>query len=301
MNPKISVVICTHNPDRTRLRRCLQGLEKQTLCRSEWELILVDNNSDIDVRTSLSDQNNLDIKILQEPKQGLTHARIKGIRASQAPLLVFVDDDNILATTYLKKVLEIADKKKIWGVWSGSAHGKYSILPNPFWRKFERYLCVRKIKKEQESKSLFDWEAMPHGAGMVVRRKVARLYARFCGKNPLRRSMDRTGSHLISGGDNDIALCGYQAGFQYAVTPKLSLVHLIPKERIQPGYFLRIIRGSAYSNHLLTEIHTGRKSQVPLVRQVLGLCKRFKFSEPREALVEVYRIWGNLQYVCKSR
>jgi glycosyltransferase involved in cell wall biosynthesis len=298
---QISVVICTHNPDVKRLYLCLQGLKDQTLNKSRWELILIDNNSTQSVRRLISNWFGLKMRIIKETKLGLTLARLRGIKASRGNLIIFVDDDNILEKTYLKKAIEIAKGKKRWGVWSGSARGKYFILPNPFWRKLERYLCVREIKKEQESKTLFDWEAMPHGAGMVVRRKVARLYARFCEKNPLRRNMDRTGSHLISGGDNDIALCGYKAGFQYAVTPKMSLLHLIPKERIQPGYFLRIIRGSAYSNHLLTEIHTGRKSQVPLVRQVLGLCKRFNFSEPREALIEAYRIWGNLQYVCKSR
>lgn len=297
---QISVVICTHNPDKKRLNLCLQGLRDQTLIKKRWELILIDNNSTQSVSRLISNRLGLKMRIIKETKTGLTLARLRGIRASRGGLIIFVDDDNILEKTYLTKAFQISKTKKKWGVWSGSAIGRYQSPPDPFWKKFERFLCIRKINKEQESKFLFDWEAMPHGAGMVVRRKVAMLYARLCKKNPIRRGMDRTGSHLISGGDNDIALCGYGAGFQYGVTPKLSLLHLIPKERVQPKYFLRIIRGSAYSNHLLTEIHTGQKSHVPLVRQVLGLCKKFNFSEPRETLVEAYRIWGNMQYAFKS-
>jgi len=298
---KISVIICSQNPREQYLNHVLLALMSQTLPQKEWEIILIDNASKKPLKNRFDLSWHSNARIIREEKPGLTQARICGIQKAKGYVLLFVDDDNILNTTYLKQVLNISRYHKNWGVWSGSAIAKYTQIPKPFWKKYERYICVRKINTEMESRSLFDWEAMPHGAGMAVRRGVAKQYARLCKKNRVRRSMDRTGSQLISGGDNDIALCAYQAGLKYGVTPKLSLLHLIPKERVRPFYFLKIIRGSAYSNHLLAEIHSGKKSRVLIFRQLFGLVKRINLFEPRETLVEAFRVWGNLQYAFQNR
>ena len=42
---KISAIICTHNPRPHYLRRVLEALERQTLAKAEWELLLIDNAS----------------------------------------------------------------------------------------------------------------------------------------------------------------------------------------------------------------------------------------------------------------
>ncbi len=42
---KISAIICTHNPRPHYLRRVLEALNRQTLDKGEWELLLVDNAS----------------------------------------------------------------------------------------------------------------------------------------------------------------------------------------------------------------------------------------------------------------
>jgi glycosyltransferase involved in cell wall biosynthesis len=43
----ISAVICTHNPRRDYLERTLQALKSQTLPLPDWELVIVDNASEI--------------------------------------------------------------------------------------------------------------------------------------------------------------------------------------------------------------------------------------------------------------
>ena len=42
---ELSVIICSHNPRASYLRRVLEGLRQQTLPRESWELLLVDNAS----------------------------------------------------------------------------------------------------------------------------------------------------------------------------------------------------------------------------------------------------------------
>jgi len=75
MNPLISIVICTHNPKKDFIERVLRALEKQTLSKDLWELLLVDNASD----RLLSQEINLDwhpqARHIREEKLGLTSAR----------------------------------------------------------------------------------------------------------------------------------------------------------------------------------------------------------------------------------
>ena len=43
----VSVIICTHNPRPDAFRRVLDSLAAQTLPKAQWELLLVDNASDV--------------------------------------------------------------------------------------------------------------------------------------------------------------------------------------------------------------------------------------------------------------
>ena len=45
MDFELSVIIPTHNPRRGYLDQVLKALEKETLERSSWELVIVDNAS----------------------------------------------------------------------------------------------------------------------------------------------------------------------------------------------------------------------------------------------------------------
>ena len=45
MKLEVSVVVPTHNPRRDYLERVLEALAEQTLDRSRWEMVIVDNAS----------------------------------------------------------------------------------------------------------------------------------------------------------------------------------------------------------------------------------------------------------------
>src|SRR6266702_777295 len=44
---ELSVIICTHNPRQEYLRRVLDALRNQSLSKDHWELLLVDNASEM--------------------------------------------------------------------------------------------------------------------------------------------------------------------------------------------------------------------------------------------------------------
>ena len=100
MNSKLSVVICTYNPDKSIFEKCLASVAKAAEKYRPFEILIIDNNStngfadEENVKQFVAAQN---VKLIKELKQGLTLARLRGIEESSGNLLVFIDDDNIFS------------------------------------------------------------------------------------------------------------------------------------------------------------------------------------------------------------
>jgi glycosyltransferase involved in cell wall biosynthesis len=247
----ISVIMCTHNPRVPFIARALGALEAQTLPQNEWELILIDNASDerLDQRLDLSWHSKS--KIIREDELGLTPARLRGIRDSCGGVLVFVDDDNILAPDYLEKVKEVAEGQQHLGAWSGSVAPEFDAPPPEWTRRYWGNLVIREVTRDNWSNIHFFDETMPLGAGLCVRRMAANEYLRLHEEGQRTRMLDRAGKSLVSGGDNDLAACAIDVGLACGVISSLRLTHIIPSERLSEDYLLRLIEGVAYSSVIL--------------------------------------------------
>src|SRR5262249_1907597 len=113
----LSVIICTHNPRRDYFSRCLEGLRAERFPHSQWELVVVDNASDelLEGRVDLSWHPAA--RVVREETQGLTSARLRGIRESRGDFLIFVDDDNVLDPDFLEMAVRIARERPFLGSW----------------------------------------------------------------------------------------------------------------------------------------------------------------------------------------
>jgi glycosyltransferase involved in cell wall biosynthesis len=97
---KISVIVPTYNRVDCLLR-CLAALEKQTLDRSAFEIVVVDDGSTDDTRERLQPFiANGSIRYFHQSNSGPSRARNVGIRAARGELLLFIGDD-IIATPQL--------------------------------------------------------------------------------------------------------------------------------------------------------------------------------------------------------
>jgi glycosyltransferase involved in cell wall biosynthesis len=102
--PEISVVIptfCRAN----LLRRLITALERQTLERDRFEVVVVDNASTDDtpaVLRELMARSPLEIRSLVEPTRGPAATRNAGWRAARGDLIAFVDDDCVPEPEWLE-------------------------------------------------------------------------------------------------------------------------------------------------------------------------------------------------------
>lgn len=250
---EVNVLIPTHNPHADRLRRVLAGLRSQTLPSAQWSVIIVDNGSEraVDL-AALSEILPAKAQVLREPRRGLTCARRTALGAARGELVVFVDDDNVLAPDYLAHVVELFGRHPHLGAAGGKVAGEFESPPAPWVAEFFDLLALRDLGEREEiavtarpagaSRNTYP-DCAPIGAGMALRRDAAQAWLDALDTDSAARPSDRTGRELSSGGDNDIVFTVLRAGWSVGYFPQLRLTHLIPTSRLRPAYLARLNRG----------------------------------------------------------
>jgi glycosyltransferase involved in cell wall biosynthesis len=274
---KLSVVICTHNPNEAYLRRVLSSLEQQTLPREDWEFLLIDNASaePLSAKYDLSWQPHG--RHVVEAELGLTPARLRGIRESATGVIVFVDDDNVLAPDYLELAWKIGQDKPWLGAWGGSIKAEYEKDPGDWFKAYEMAIAVREVSREFWSNDQKVASYGPIGAGLIVRKHVAEAYAEKITSDPLRKGLGRKGGSLMGGEDLDLVLMACDLGLGKGVFPELKLLHLIAARRTDPAYLWRLVEGSAQSFALL-HLARGEKFYPPRELSFLSRCNQWRFK-----------------------
>jgi len=290
---ELSVVICTHNPRREYLRRTLEHLKRQSLPCHAWELVIVDNRSNEAVSQWCDISWHPQAKVVREEALGLTNARVCGIQSSLADTIVFVDDDNLLDAGYLSEATRIAREFPFLGAWGGQQKPIFDEPPSPKIREiYDELLAIRDVEKPVWTNIVGHIAATPHGAGMCMRRRVAEAYIRVLQHEPLRRSLDRSGKTLTGSGDHDMAFTACDIGLGVGLFPSLVLEHLMPPERLNEEYLLRLTEGAFFSAAILGYCRSGRLPTMPRMTPLRWLwlwlrCRRHSPQKWRKACATV--------------
>src|SRR4051812_12033852 len=247
----VSVVICTHNPRSDYFARVLNGLQNQTLPLEKWELLIVDNASQLPLASSWDISWHHNARHISERELGLTWARRRGIQEASADLIIFVDDDNVLDETYLAEAIKIQQEWPSLGVWgSGSIRGDFEVEPPESLRELLPWLALREVTAPRWANLACSDDVIPWGAGLCIRREVAIAYREFCDESSLQIT-GRQGASLLSADDREISFVCCSHGFGIGIFPELKLTHLIPQRRVSRDYFVRLVEGTYISTFLL--------------------------------------------------
>jgi glycosyltransferase involved in cell wall biosynthesis len=251
MTPEISVIISTHNPHRGRLQRAIQGLCTQDLPSDRWELIVVDNCSSPPlVRDDLGKECSANTALVREERLGLTFGRRAGICKSQGSILVFVDDDNVLAPDYLTCAVSIFRRLPRLGLGGGKSNPEWdSTAPKPWVKEYFANLALRDLGPEELIAEMSDPPSYPKcapiGAGMIARREAIESWINDCSGMDV--PTGRRGTEFTSGEDCDLVLFVLRDGWEVGYFAELALTHLIPSARLTREYLGRLNHGIARS------------------------------------------------------
>jgi glycosyltransferase involved in cell wall biosynthesis len=130
----ISVIIPAHNEEKN-IGSCLESLFLQEDV-PDWEAIVVDNASSD--RTVEMASGFPGVRIIKEPKKGVTLARNRGAAEARGDILFFLDADAIIPSDYLKRISEKFEKDKDLILISGPY--SYTIDSN-FYIKFALFFA----------------------------------------------------------------------------------------------------------------------------------------------------------------
>jgi glycosyltransferase involved in cell wall biosynthesis len=253
MNSSMTFVLCCHNSAR-RLPETLRHLAAQRAPKgSEWEVVLVDNGSTdgtAEVAQRIWGDGPAALRIVEEPRMGLSSARLAGIAAARYDALTLVDDDNWLAPDWLGVSLEALRAYPRAGAVGGSSIGVCET-PTPAW--FPAVATHYAVGRQADtSGDVTESRGYLWGAGLVLRRAawcelLAAGFEFFLD--------DRTGRRLRSGGDTEICNGLRLRGSRLIYESRLSFCHYLPAGRLRWRYSRRLLRSFGDASVVLTTYH----------------------------------------------
>jgi glycosyltransferase involved in cell wall biosynthesis len=259
----LSVIICTYNPNLIILNTVIDSLTNQTFPKNRWQLIIVDNKSDIPLAEMINLTWHPDHLILREEKIGLLNARITGIEHCKGNLIVFVDDDNQLDFNYLQKAVKFNMENPQVGSFGGRSLPVFK-KPPPDWffqtgislgcQDHGEMNIISEFKRNNfKIKEYPDYA--PIGTGMVITKKSILFYIADIQNHDERSKLGRSGKLLYSGEDNDMILTIIKYGFEIAYVPELVVYHIIPAKRLTLKYLSNMAYNSSISWIKLLNFH----------------------------------------------
>jgi len=212
---KASIIIPTYNRSDVILRS-LATWTKQNLPASDFEVIVVDNNSTDNSAALIQDfiKPFLNFHYLLEIKAGSTNARHAGARMAQSEILIFCDDDGLFNDGCVEAVLDVYSQRhevaavagKIEIQWDGKAQD---------W--IDPYLFMLG-KLDYGKEVVYGKDLFLNGGIFSIRREV---FNKLGGFNP-----DLIGNYLVGDGDTGLVIKLHKAGNLIGWTPFAEMKHL---------------------------------------------------------------------------
>jgi glycosyltransferase involved in cell wall biosynthesis len=229
---RVSVVICTFN--RAGLLPRLIDRVATQLRGHDGEIVVV-NNASTDATRAVLDTaaaRHSELKVVEETRPGLSHARNAGVRASTGDVLIFLDDDALPAPRWLAEHLAPYDNADAR---LGAVGGRIELLfepnPRPRWLSHRFDTMLGRYDLGEERRPYDDGLATPPGGNMSFRRAALDDVGEFD------VSLGRVRNTLSSGEEFELAHRLYAAGWSAIYNPAALALHLVPPERLRSRYF----------------------------------------------------------------
>ena len=257
----VDVVICTYN-NAAGLDRTLQALGRSRPADGRWGVLVVDNNSTDETQHVVQRHRRSgalpSLLCAEEPRQGLTWARLRGVTDTTAPWIAFVDDDCTVDEAWVERTVAFARDHPQAGGFGGRVILDHELEIAPVLRSYGWAFAEQDLGDQVRAVDCLV------GAGMVVNRTALEE----CGWVDEPLLSDRVGQKLVSGGDVELALRVASTGRPLWYIPEAQIRHEIPARRTGRDYLVRIITGLGISHSLAFALTWGGLRRTWLVAAV---------------------------------
>lgn len=237
----MDIIICTYNNAKL-LDRVLTQLSLQKVSYNyKWTVTVVDNNCTDETATIVDKHINSklihNLRRIVETKQGLTYARLCGIKNTTSEWVSFVDDDCLLSEDWVDNAIKFAASHPNCGAFGGKVILDWETSPSPMLIK--KSMNFAACDRGDNPKQLYRSNFHISGAGLVICRSALEKSG-WLDKQFL---VGRAGTKLTAGDDSEIVLRILNAGYELWYTPNCVLHHFIPAKRISETYLADLLYG----------------------------------------------------------
>lgn len=232
----LTAIICTYNRAKY-IGNLLYSLAANDLPKSEYEILLVDNNCTDDTRAVCeafaAAHPLVRFRYVVEREQGLSAARNKGIREAEGDIIVYVDDDALVEKDYLRIYAEHFASYPETMACGGPIEPLYETSEPEWMTDYTRaLLCAwmnygKKIRRYPRGR-------YPGGGNAAYRKSVFDRVGLF------NTSLGRKGGSLMGSEEKDIFDKMHAQGMQVLYLPTPVLHHIIPQLKLERDYFDRL-------------------------------------------------------------
>ena len=256
---EFSVIICTYNRS-MGLKKSLESFQLQELPENfSWEIVVVDNNCTDDTPEKVKEfgaNSGLLVRYVKEVKQGLSHARNKGVAEARGRYVHFSEDD------------EIADKRLVREIYDTFETYKCDCVGGRIYLKCEDEM-PRWLTKDLwgflgylnygDTPILMDEQRYPFGGNMTFSREVFDRIGLF------NVDLGRKSNQLFGGEEVDFFRRLLSSGGKGIYQPKAIAYHTINKARLKKKYFRALHHNEGMQRALLNdEAYTRSLFGIPL-------------------------------------
>lgn len=232
---KLSLIIATYNRA-PHLLRALESVVRQTADPSSWECVVVNNNSSDSTASDFAEfaerHTRFALRMVDEPKQGLSNARNCGIRNSSGDIVAIIDDDETLVPEYIGSYIDFFDGHPEAAVAGGAVVPCYETARPKWMSPYPERMIANPMDFGGRVRE-FPKNRVPAGGNMAFRRGI---FAEFGMFDP---ALGRNGKALTGGEETDLFARLRAGGKRLYYVPHTAIFHHIPDEKLTRERFDR--------------------------------------------------------------
>lgn len=233
----LTVIICTYNREKY-IRPLLESIAANNLDKSQYEIVLVDNNC-TDHTHAVCDQfaqehTDISFRYVVEAEQGLSAARNCGIRNAKGDLIVYIDDDAFVDSHYLSDYVNWFANHPETMAAGGPILPYYEQGEEPQWMTpYTRALLTAWMDYGNQVRE-YPKGRYPGGGNAAYRKCVFDKVGLF------NTALGRKGGNLMGSEEKDIFSKMHNLNMQVLYLPWPILHHSIPPYKLSDEYFNRL-------------------------------------------------------------
>ena len=232
----ITLIICTYNREKY-IRPLLDSIAKNDYPNTEYEIVLVDNNCTDNTREVceqfVAANPEVILRYVVESEQGLSAARNKGIKESKGDIIIYVDDDALVDSDYIRIYAEHFAANPDTMAAGGPIEPLYETEEPSWMSPYTKALLTAWMNYGDKVRE-YPNGRFPGGGNAAYRKEVFDRVGFF------NTELGRKGNLLLASEEKDIFDKMKDLGMKVLYLPTPVLHHSIPQAKLEEDYFNRL-------------------------------------------------------------